>query len=120
MTYNQYQLFEVIDARLTACPGLRLQAVAQEFGVNRHTVEKAIRQARGISFREYQQDFLLRKAIDLLLHEPNLSIKQLAGELGYRSPKSFWRFIKRASGKSPSEIQRTSVALLLQTRDGAG
>ncbi len=79
--------------------------------VERHTIERIVRKSRGRSFHELQQEYLLRKALRLLSGDKAQSIKQIAYDLDYQWPEDFSRFIKRATGHTPSEIRSQSVIL---------
>jgi len=82
-----------------------LSEVSDQLGVERHTVEKVIREFRGETFRQYRGGLLLSKAVELLTTKPLLTVKEIAGTLGYGDPRAFARFVKDATGKSPKEIR---------------
>jgi sulfate adenylyltransferase len=79
---------------------LTLSEVARLVGVERHTVEKAVRSVTGQTFRQLQRSLLIERA--KLLLAQGRSIKEVAFDLGFASPQSFHRFVRSTSGKTPS------------------
>jgi transcriptional regulator GlxA family with amidase domain len=105
MTYNRRQLLKELDALVTATPRIRLSEIARSLGVDRHTIENAMRSTRSISFREYKRHQLLEMA-RTMLYQPNVSIKEVGIKLGYSSAASFSRFVQKSTGKSPSQLRK--------------
>jgi transcriptional regulator GlxA family with amidase domain len=104
MSYKISALFERIDSQLTINPSLTLHDLARNLGTDRHNIEKAVREARHITFRQHKNAERLRLSLDFLVVNCELSIKETANRLGW-SPAAFSRFIKVRTGKSPSEIK---------------
>lgn len=98
-----------VQVALTKGRRIGLANLAQRLGVDRHTLETAIRVTTGKSFRQLHQEVILQKSLDLLKNEPTLSIKDIAFRVGYKSPQAFQRFIRRASGKTPGQIRRSRI-----------
>jgi len=114
VTYNSGKLLSEVDALLSNKPQMRLSDIADTLGVDRHTIENAMRTRRNITFREYRRGVLLRAA-RRLLDQPHLSVKEIGIRLGYASAASFSRFIFQATGKSPSRLRNDENS---QSRDG--
>jgi AraC-like DNA-binding protein len=110
MIYNPKLLAEQIDARLSESPRITLSQLARDLGVSRRTLEDVFRQAKGMSYRSYQQSMLLRAALNLLAKSDRLTIKQIAFLLGYSSLAAFSRFIRSKTGKNPSDLRRGSTS----------
>ena len=108
MTYNQRKLLKELDDLVANTPGIRLSEIARTLGVDRHTIENAMRAARHTSFREYRRRELLQMA-RVMLDRPGISIKDVGIRLGYSSPASFSRFVQQSTGKSPSQLRRESI-----------
>ncbi len=89
MAYNRRKLFAAVNRHLSADPGIHLGRLAGDLRVERHTIENLVREMKGKPFRKYQREKLLKKALELLAHEPNRIIKQIAVALGYESMGSF-------------------------------
>src|SRR5438552_1345007 len=114
MAYDRWKLFAELDRRLTADPCLRLKQLANDLGVERHTIEDIDQEMISMTFRRYQKGKLLRKTRVIIRKKPNSSGKEIAAELGYRSCKSFSRFVKRATGWTLSAIRRRGIKLRLR------
>jgi hypothetical protein len=56
MSNDAANLFLKIDSQLTAKPTLAIQILAQELGVEEQAIESAVREMRGLSFRQYQEN----------------------------------------------------------------
>ena len=101
MAYDRRKLVGMINEKLSANPRRRLREIARELGVERHTIEKAVRHVRRMSFCEYQQKKLLERALALLNEKGEFSEKEVAAKLGYASLEAFIRFIKVQTGTNP-------------------
>ncbi len=109
MTYHIRQIVAELDAVLSKNPNLRLGRFAQEIRVDRHTIERALHDIVGMSFREYKKLILLRESCRLLVEGPNLSEKEIAFRLGYGSRDAFCRFIKANTGLRPRDIRKPTL-----------
>lgn len=109
MAYDLQGMFLRINRQLRASPGLSLEQLADSIKVERHTIEKAVKTVTGKTFRELRGDILLEHAKMLLGNNPNQSIKEVAFQLGYRSQRSFSRFIKASAGCSPKEFRQMKM-----------
>jgi transcriptional regulator GlxA family with amidase domain len=108
MTYNRRQLLKELDTLVSATPRIRLSEIARSLGVDRHTIENAMRSTRSTSFREYKKNELLQMA-RAMLDQPNVSVKEVGIKLGYSSAASFSRFVQKSTGKSPSQLRKELV-----------
>ena len=104
MAYNRRALLKKLDALVSGSPRIRLSEIAGTLGVDRHTIENAMRSNRHMSFRQYRRKELLKKAQELL-EQPHLSVKEIGIKLGYASAASFSRFVQQSTGKSPSRLR---------------
>jgi transcriptional regulator GlxA family with amidase domain len=105
MTYNQRQLLKELDALVSNTPRIRLSEIARMLGVDRHTIENAMRFTRNTSFREYKRRELLQMAV-AMLNQPDISVKEIGVKLGYSSAASFSRFVQQSTGRSPSQLRK--------------
>ncbi len=120
MAYDRRRLIAELDRLLSANPHLRLARVAHDLGVERHTIEHVVHERKATSFRKYQEEKLLRKALGLLTDESRKSIesiKQIAISLGYASSDPFSRFIKAHTGRTPTQIRKDPRKFALIRRD---
>ncbi|MCX6972333.1 MAG: AraC family transcriptional regulator [Verrucomicrobia bacterium] len=65
-------------------------------------VRRQCKQATGLAPKEYAREIRLARAEDLMAG-PDLSVKEIAGLLGYYSASHFSLEFKKACGKSPSQ-----------------
>lgn len=108
MAYDLNGLFRVINSYVLSSPRLSLEDLSRRTGVERHTIEKAVRRATGMTFRELRNRVMLEKAKALLEREPNHSIKEIAFQLNYRSHRAFSRFVRTMAGHSPKDFRQTT------------
>ena len=98
-------IFKQIEAKLSESPGIHISRLASELACERHVIERAVKVATSMQFREYQQMRRVETALHLVLAEKPLLIKEIAGALGYTSPTSLWRLFKTRMSQSPSDIR---------------
>lgn len=108
MTYNQRKLLKELDVLVSNTPRIRLSEIARTLGVDRHTIENAMRSSRNTSFREYKRRELLQMAL-AMLNQPDVSVKEIGIKLGYSSAASFSRFVQQSTGKSPSQLRKEGL-----------
>src|SRR5881397_3722803 len=100
MAYDRRKLVADVEDQLYEKPRSLLDDISFALGVDRHAIQRAIRDLGKKSFRECQKQTTLRKAVDLLSHNRERADKQISIELGYRSPEAFSRFIRAMTGKT--------------------
>ena len=108
MTYNRRMLLKEVDDLIATTPRIRLSEIARSLGVDRHTIENAMRTTRDTSFREYKRQELLQVAM-AMLNQPDVSVKEIGIKLGYSSAASFSRFVQQSTGKSPSQLRKEGL-----------
>lgn len=108
MAYDLSNIFSRIVHDLEMTPSVSLAQISRNLGVERHTVEKAIKATTGITFREFRANILLKHAEDLLKDRSNRTVKEVAFALGYRSQGSLSRFIRMATGRPTRSLRRSS------------
>lgn len=106
MAYDPAGICLHVEETLRVAPCTPLARVSQALGVDRHTIERAIRLERGKSFRELRRELLCFRARQLLVGRPAASIKEISYLLGFHSPQAFARFTKRVCGRCPAELRR--------------
>lgn len=105
MRYEPKFLLDAILLRLTCNPSRLLGEFSRELRVSQRTIEKAIIIASGKTFRELREEILVKRVRSTFASDPTRKIKGLASDLGYKSPRSFSRAIKRATGSCPEELR---------------
>lgn len=101
-------LARLIVRRSTLGP-VDLQALTEEFGVSERGVREAFRRAYGMPPRTYKRRTKVLCAIELLRKE-SWDNETVARELGFRSPKNFYRALRLDTGLTPRQIRGLSEA----------
>ncbi len=86
-------------------PVLRLTEISRQFGVTPDHLGRIFKQQVGLSFRDFAVQERLKQAASCLL-STRRSVKQVAGEAGYRNPSDFSRKFKRLFGITPVQFRR--------------
>ena len=79
---------------------LRVREIAAAVGMSPTNLSQAFRRAFGHSLKFHQTQDLLQRALQLL-NGTNLTIRQIAEELGYTQPSYFERVFRKRLGLSP-------------------
>ena len=88
---------------------LSLQKIAQEIGISKNYLVKNFHQELGISPWEYLNRYRIREA-KRLLETTNLSITEVAAQIGFDDPAYFSRTFRTHTGQSPKQYRNTSIA----------
>lgn len=99
------QLFELCN-RLYRTPDDRssLKTLAQQLNVSDRTLERRFRQQTGMSLQSWRGRLRVMKAIELLATD--MSITQIALELGYSSPSPFIFMFRERMSMSPAQYRK--------------
>lgn len=84
-------------------PWLSAEAVSERLGVHRHTLQRALK-AHGQNFASIKKAIVLKHLERRLADSKSISLKQIWTELGFASASSFARYVRRTTGKSPTEF----------------
>lgn len=94
---------------------LSLEKLAGILGSNRTYVSNTINKMAGTSFYTYLDTYRIKEATRILsdsCHSANISLKQLADDIGYNSPQVFNKAFKKETGTTPgaykSEVLKIS------------
>ncbi len=90
------------QARKFLMQGRAVKNVAQTLGVSYLTLYRKFKHATGLAPKDYAREIRLAHAEDLLAGT-DLSVKEIAGRLGYYSASHLSLEFKNARGKSPSQ-----------------
>jgi AraC-like DNA-binding protein/quercetin dioxygenase-like cupin family protein len=83
-----------------------IEALAREVGTSARTLSRLFSSETQLSFKSWCQRARIAAAIERLSMEANLSVKQLASELGYASVPAFSHAFRQVTGKTPTEFSR--------------
>ncbi|SRR5258708_24817159 len=109
MSYNHTLLFRRISDRLCENPRSSIRRLARELGISRRTIQLVVSTQAGKPFSALQEELLMKMVRQLFISQPGLAIKEVSFSVGFCSPRSFARAVKRACGLSPEEL-RSCVA----------
>lgn len=105
MSYDRNLLFRNISAAVKNKTSTSLRSLSHQIKVGTRTIEKAVKTCSGKTFREFHSDMVLSRIVELLTHDPALSIKQLSFALDYKSPRAFARAVKRMCNLRPTQLR---------------
>jgi AraC-like DNA-binding protein len=105
MAYNRSGLFGAVCREVAATPRKSLATLAKEIGVSPNTIKKAVRVGAMQTCGGLRRRCLLRAVERMLCTFPQRSIKEIAFNLGFGTPRSLERFVKKSTGLSPSGMR---------------
>lgn len=83
-----------------------VQGIAKKFGFNPSYLCTIYRKYKGISPNEYITEKRITKAKAMLKYNTELTVKQIAGEVGYEDAYYFSRVFRNVTGISPTEYRK--------------
>jgi len=105
MAYDARFVVQSAAAALGAAPARRLGAVAAACGVSRRTLVRACLKVGAGSARDLRDAVLHRRMHALMTAAPPKTIKEISNALGFSTPQSFARWLKRADGVAPTALR---------------
>ncbi len=105
MSYDLRLLFQEVLIRLHQSPCTTIKELSRSLNVSTRTIERAVQLLAVRSFRRLRKESLLRRVTSEFVSHPEVAFKQVSFDVGFKSPGSFSRAIKRASGLSPKELR---------------
>lgn len=91
----------VVETHLTAQPSIN--AIAEKLALSTNSLYRIVKEYSGTSPKDFFINRLMAEAQRKLRYS-NLSVKELAYELGFNDPDYFSRLFKKNTGKSASEF----------------
>ncbi|MEM7273813.1 MAG: helix-turn-helix domain-containing protein [Actinomycetota bacterium] len=101
------ELRELMEERLRERPAMA--ALAAELGYSVRTLDRACHQAVGRTARAVLDDRIALEARRLLTHS-DLTVSEIAADLGFSDSSNFARFVKRQLGAGPSVVRGRDAA----------
>jgi len=84
-----------------------IETLARQVGTSARTLSRLFASETQLSFKSWCQRARIAAAIERLSTDTNVSIKQVAGELGYASLPAFSHAFRQVTGRTPTEfVQR--------------
>lgn len=90
---------------------ISLDDVAERFNYTPEYASKLIKKTTGLTFTQILQQVRIEKA-QVLLHDTNMTIANIANEVGYENTEHFIRTFKNKMHMTPTEYRRTGYNLL--------
>ena len=81
-----------------------IEALAREVGTSARTLSRLFSTETQLSFKTWCQRARVAAAIEKMSTETNVSVKQLAADLGYASVPAFSHAFRQVTGKTPTEF----------------
>jgi AraC-like DNA-binding protein len=81
-----------------------IETLAREVGTSARTLSRLFSSQTQLSFKSWCQRARIAAAIEKLSTDANVSVKQLASDLGYASVPAFSHAFRRVTGKTPTEF----------------
>lgn len=103
MSYNLSLNAILVCLRRSPCA--LLADLSLELRVSRRTIENTVRAATGKTFRSLRDEILVERIRGILVSHPAMSIKEVSFAVGFKSPSSFSRTIKRICGTCPEDLR---------------
>lgn len=91
----------VVETHLTEQPSIN--TIAEKLALTTNSLYRIVKEYSGISPKDFLTNRLMIEA-QRKLHYSDLSVKELAYELGFNDPDYFSRLFKKCTGKSVSEV----------------
>jgi AraC-like DNA-binding protein/quercetin dioxygenase-like cupin family protein len=86
-----------------------IEALAQKVGTSARTLSRLFSSETQLSFKSWCQRARIAAAIERLSMEADVSVKQLASELGYASMPAFSHAFRQVTGKTPTQFAVRTV-----------
>jgi len=81
-----------------------IETLARAVGTSARTLSRLFTAETQLSFKSWCQRARIAAAIQKLSMEANVSVKQLASDLGYASVPAFSHAFRQVTGKTPTEF----------------
>ncbi|WP_077432637.1 two-component regulator propeller domain-containing protein [Sphingobacterium sp. CZ-UAM] len=103
------QVLRIVEENL-GCEDFGVQELTQAIGVSRSVLYRKIKQQTGLNLVEFINMVRLKKAAQILLSDSELSISEVAYQVGFNDPKYFSKTFKKFYKESPrTYIEKFSV-----------
>jgi AraC-like DNA-binding protein len=84
-----------------------IETLARTVGTSARTLSRLFSSETQLSFKTWRQRARIAAAIEKLSTEANVSVKQLAADLGYASVPAFSHAFRQVTGKTPTAFSET-------------
>ncbi|MBL1222510.1 helix-turn-helix domain-containing protein [Chryseobacterium sp. L7] len=88
---------------------LRIQMIADHFGISRNYFGEYFKQQTGIAYQEYVLDYRL-KLVETYLKYSSVRLSEIAYELQFTDESHLAKFFKKHRGMTPKEFRKTTLS----------
>lgn len=94
------------EEKLFSDENISLDVMANHFSLSSQKFSRFMNVIMGCDFRNFINQFRIKEAKRLLQTEPNLSIKEICYEVGFKSASAFHDAFKKFTGTSPAKFRK--------------
>lgn len=109
MSYHAHRIADLTVGLVQRQPWLSVAEVSERLGIHRHTLQRALK-ACGRSFASIKLEIVVSRLERHFASGGPESFKQIWSELGFVSAGSFARYVRHATGRSPTELRADWVS----------
>ncbi len=85
---------------------ISLEGIGDQFGLSPFYISKLFKEQLGVNYIDFLTECRIARAKKLMA-DPNLSLKEITYEVGYRDPNYFSKVFKKMADVSPTEYRKT-------------
>ncbi len=85
---------------------ISLEGIGDQFGLSPFYISKLFKEQLGVNYIDFLTECRITQAKKLMA-DPNLSLKEITYEVGYRDPNYFSKVFKKLADVSPTEYRKT-------------
>ena len=83
--------------------GITIEQAAHEMGTNRSYLSRYLNEVRHVTFYEWVAQMRIHEAQQIMLLDPDATIEQVSGQVGFTAPSTFSTTFKKIVGISPAK-----------------
>jgi AraC-like DNA-binding protein len=110
MSYDHESLYRRILLHMMREPCISVQNISKELQVSRRTIQSTIQRGAKKSYSALRREILVAKTIEFFSVRACAAIKEVSFAVGFASPRSFARAIRKATGMSPEDLRSRVLA----------
>jgi two-component system response regulator YesN len=84
---------------------ISLETISRQVRLSPYYISKVFKEQTGVNYIDFLTECRVEKA-KALMSDPNLSLKEIAIEVGYRDPNYFSKVFKKTCGISPTQYRK--------------
>ena len=88
-------------------PDIALVSLAEYMNMSQAYVSKLFKRLTNYNFKEYLTKIRIEKGTELLINNPDMSIKEISNLVGYNNPEPFTKAFIQIHNVSPSDYLKT-------------